>query len=80
MGENLDKHEIKPQVKKRSRKEKKGRVIGVELLNGEKIIGVLEESRPNILLIRDKETGDIRDIHRAIIKRFMLAIEGGRKE
>jgi hypothetical protein len=77
MGENLDQHEIKPQVKKRNKREKKGRIIGAELLNGEKIIGILEESRPNVLLIRDQKTGDIKDIHRAIIKRFMLRIEGG---
>lgn len=79
MGENLDKHEIKPQAKKRSKREKKGRVIGIELLSGDKVIGILEESQPNVLLVRDPETNTIRDIHRAIIKRFMVSIEGGKE-
>jgi hypothetical protein len=76
MGENLDSHEIKDHVKRR-KKEKVGRTIGVELLNGDKVIGILEESRPNLLLVRDRADNKVKDVHRALVKRFMLIVDGG---
>ena len=79
MGEDLSKHEIKDHAKRRSR-EKKGRTIGVQLLNGNKIFGILEGSRPNILMIRDRENNDLKDVHRALVRRFMLVIDGGNKD
>lgn len=75
MSEILDKR-IKEHNKK-GRKEKKGRTIGVELLNGEKVFGILENSRTNVLLVRDFKDNRIKDIHRAIIKRFLILITGG---
>lgn len=75
MGEKLDKR-VKDHNKK-GHKEKKGRTVGVELLNGEKIFGTLENSRTNILLIRDFKDNRIKDVHRAIIKRFLILIQGG---
>ena len=76
MGENLDKHPIKNQAKRRLTEEH-GRTIGVILLDGNRIIGTLEESRPNILVVRDWQTNTLKDIHRAIIKSFMLIVRGG---
>lgn len=76
MGENLDNHEIKEHVKRR-KSEKVGRTIGVELLSGERIIGILEETRPNVLMVRDRKDGQIKDIHRALVKKFMLVADGG---
>jgi hypothetical protein len=76
MGENLDNHKIKEHVKRR-KAEKVGRTIGVELLSGDRIIGVLEETRPNILMVRDRKDGQIKDIHRALVKKFMLVADGG---
>jgi hypothetical protein len=78
MGENLDNHEIKEHVKRR-KAEKVGRTIGVELLSGDRIIGVLEETRPNILMVRDRKDGQVKDIHRALVKKFMLVADGGNK-
>jgi hypothetical protein len=75
LGETLDKR-IKDHNKK-GHKEKKGRTVGVELLNGEKIFGTLENSRTNVLLIRDFKDNRIKDVHRAIIKRFLILIKGG---
>lgn len=75
MGEDLSKHEIKDHAKRR-RKEARGRTIAVQLLNGDKVFGTLEESRPNVLLVRDKDN-NLKDIHRALVKRFMLIIDGG---
>lgn len=75
MGEDLTKHEIKDHAKRRT-KEKRGRPIGVQLLNGEKVFGTLEESRPNVLLVRDRDN-KLKDIHRALVRRFMFVIDGG---
>ena len=75
MGEDLSKHEIKDHAKRR-RKEKKGLPIGVQLLNGDKVFGILEESRPNVLLVRDRDN-NLKDIHRALIKCFMFVLDGG---
>jgi|WetSurSiteA1Bulk_404760.scaffolds.fasta_scaffold57755_2 hypothetical protein len=76
MGEDLTKHEIKDHVKRR-KKEQTGRTIGVELLSGDRVVGVLEESRPNVLMVRDRADGLLKDIHRALVKRFLLIIDGG---
>lgn len=75
MGENLDKYPIKDHVKRRE-KEKKGTFVGVELLSGDKIFGIVEETRPNVLVIRDKENS-LKDIHRALVKRYVHIIDGG---
>ena len=75
MGEDLSKHEIKNHAKRR-RKEKKGLSIGVQLLNGDKVFGILEESRPNVLLVRDRDN-KLKDIHRAMVSRFMFVLDGG---
>lgn len=72
---DLDKHEIKEHVKRR-RKEKQGRFLGLQMLDGTKIFGTLEESKPNILLVKDSEDNQVKDIHRALIKRFMLVVDG----
>ena len=79
MGENLDKYEIKDHAKRRER-EKRGHFIGVELLNGDKVFGTLEESRPNILFIKCKGISSLREVHRALVKRFMFLIEGGNND
>jgi hypothetical protein len=76
MGEDLSKHEIKDHVKRRKR-EREGRTIGVDLLNGDRIVGILEESRPNILMVRDRADNLLKDIHRALVIRFMFIIDGG---
>lgn len=75
MGENLDKYPIQERVKQR-KGERKGRFVGVELLSGDKVFGVLEETQPNVMLIRDKENS-LKDIHRTLVKRFMFLINGG---
>lgn len=73
---DLDSKEIKDHVKRR-KKEKHGRFIGLQMLDGTKVFGLLEESRPNLLLIKDLETGQVKDVHRALIRRFMLVVDGG---
>lgn len=75
MAENLDKYPIEKHVKRRQR-EKKGRLIGAELLNGDKVFGDIEETRPNVFIVKDKE-GQLREVHRTLIKRFMFIIDGG---
>jgi hypothetical protein len=72
-------YEIKDHVKRR-KKESRGKTIGVELLNGMKIIGTLEESRPNILAVLDWEDEVVKDIHRALVRRFMIVIDGGKND
>jgi len=76
MGENLDRYDIKDTAKKRIT-EKNGRTIGVILLDGTRVVGTLEESRPNMLIIKDRTTNQLRDIHRAITRGFMLVAQGG---
>ena len=79
MGENLDKYLIKDHVKRREH-EKKGMFVGIELLNGDKVFGVIEETRPNVFVVRDNRTDKSKSIHRALIKKFMYLIDGGVSE
>lgn len=63
---------IKEKNKQRKGLEKKGRTIGVQLLSGEKVVGELVGHEPNILRIKDRKEGIVKDVHRATVVRFML--------
>ena len=61
------------------RVEKRGRSICVQFISGEKIFGELIDHKPNILVMKDWADGFIKEFHRATIQRFMLIVDGGKR-
>jgi small nuclear ribonucleoprotein (snRNP)-like protein len=63
---------------KRTRGEKPGYVIGLELKNGEKIFGRLVKTDKDTLYVETlDEPVIVKDVHRVLIKRRMILLTGG---
>jgi hypothetical protein len=71
---------ITPYTKPRE-SEEEGRQIYIELIGGHKVFGELIEHKPNIFIVRDfKDHNIIKELHRATIVRFMIVLNGGKKD
>lgn len=70
-----------PEKSRQRKREKNGRTIGLVLRDGKRIIGELINHETNKLRIKDWRDNDLeKDIHRALVIRFLLVIEGGKDE
>ena len=71
------KKEIAESVKKR-KTEQKGRLIALQLVDGRKIVGTLEDHNATTLFVREfNEPQFIKDIDRKIVARFIVSVQGG---
>lgn len=69
--------EVAKTVKKR-KSEQKGRVVALQLVDGRKIIGTLEDHNVSTLFVREfKEPQFVKDIDRTIVARFVVSVQGG---
>lgn len=66
---------------KRRKTEASGRTIALQLVSGEKIYGQLVKHEPNVLHVQDwNDNNMVKDIHRAMVKRFVILLRGGSNE